>query len=52
MISNNNIFEKFLNYDENKDLFGRFKQEEYVYEISKILGFQEKEIFFGGINHA
>lgn len=45
IISSDEYFNKFLNYNENKELFGtNFNQQDYVFEISKILGYQEKDI--------
>ena len=46
IISSEEHFNKFINYNQNKKLFGEhITPKEYVIEISKILGFQEKEIY-------
>ena len=46
IISSDEYFNKFLNYDQNAKLFGiHITPKEYVIEISKILGYQEKEIY-------
>ena len=45
IISSEEYFNKFLNYYQNREIFGdNITPEEYIIEISKILGFQEKEI--------
>lgn len=45
IISSDEYFIKFLNYHTNTQLFGeKITPEDYVIEISKILGFQEKDI--------
>ena len=45
IISSEEYFNKFLNYYQNIEIFGiNITPEEYIIEISKILGFQEKEI--------
>lgn len=45
IISSDEYFNKFINYNQNIKLFGEhITQKEYVIEISKMLGYQEKEI--------
>lgn len=45
IISSDEYFNKFLNYDKNISLFGKkYTQEDYVIELSKILGYQENDI--------
>lgn len=45
ILSSDEYYNKFINYNENTDTFGtKYTQEEYILEISKILGYQEKEI--------
>ena len=44
IISSDEVFNKFIKYDNNKKLFGKYSKNEYVLEISKILGYQEFEI--------
>ena len=45
IISSEEYFNKFLNYHQNIEIFGKnITPEEYIIEISKILGYQEKEI--------
>lgn len=45
IISSDDLFNKFLHYDENIEIFGKnFTQEDYVFELSKILGYAELDI--------
>jgi len=45
IISSEEYFDKFINYHQNIEIFGKnITPEEYIIEISKILGYQEKEI--------
>lgn len=45
IISTDEYFNKYINYNENIDVFGtKYSQKEYLLEISKLLGYQEKEI--------
>ena len=45
IISSDEYFNKFINYNQNTELFGvNITQKEYIIEISKMLGYQEKEI--------
>jgi len=45
IISSDEYFNKFLDYDNNINIFNRkYTQEEYVLELSKILGYQEHDI--------
>lgn len=45
ILSSEDVFEKFNNYERNKRLFGEYSQREYVLEISKLLGYHEFEIY-------
>ena len=45
IISTDEYFNKYINYNENIDVFGtKYSKKEYLLEISKLLGYQEKEI--------
>lgn len=45
IISNDELFDKFLKYDENIKMFDKnFTQEDYLLELSKILGNKSEEI--------
>lgn len=45
IISSEETYNKFLNYDNNRGFFGEFSPKEYVLEISKLLGYREYEIY-------
>lgn len=46
IISSNDYFNKFINYNDNLEIFkNQYTQKEYVYQLSQLLGFQEKEIY-------
>lgn len=46
IISSDEYFNKFLDYNNNINIFGsKYKQEDYVLELSRILGYQEHDIY-------
>lgn len=45
ILSSEDIFDKFLNFEIHSNLFGEYTQKEYILEISKLFGFQEYEIY-------
>lgn len=45
ILSSEDMFNKFVNYEKYKSLFGKYTQREYVLEISKLLGHNEYEIY-------
>lgn len=46
IISSEEMFDKFLHYNENNQIFGeRFTQEDYVFELGKLLGYEQNDIY-------
>lgn len=45
ILSSNEIFDRFLNFDKYKSYFGKYSQKDYVLRISKLLGYQELETY-------
>lgn len=45
ILSSEEVFNKFIDYENNLNLFGDFSKEEYVLEISKLLGYENHEIY-------
>lgn len=45
ILSSNEIFDRFLNFDKYKSYFGKYSQKDYVLRISKLFGYQELETY-------